>query len=257
MMVHNLRNGDIHLMVVVIVFLENSKISESCTSQPFLHPTISRALFPGAGWNAFKTSAPVCYSSSLGCLKATKTCPQGSPWNGEQMWELCRRGMWDRQCIVETFEIQNNDMTGKHILIITALRGVWTWKKMVLVSSYPKKIFISGIEKRSDLETTLILYEICEYFVLYNRAEVKISDCVKSFKSLFNFSQTQGFSIILIMFNFKAFFFFLRVQHSQISKHLHACSWNAITDPNRFFFCTVQPNKILNKTWRKWRDSYF
>lgn len=58
------------------------------------------------------------------------------------------------------------------------------------------------------METTLILYEICEYFVLYNRAEVKITDCVKSFKSLFNFSQTQGFSIILIMFNFKAFFFF-------------------------------------------------
>lgn len=136
MMVHNLRNGDIHLMVVVIVFLENSKISESCTSQPFLHPTISRALFPGAGWNAFKTSAPVCYSSSLGCLKATKTCPQGSPWNGEQMWELCRRGMWDRQCIVETFEIQNNDTTGKHILIITALRGrKWFWFQVTLNKS--------------------------------------------------------------------------------------------------------------------------
>lgn len=61
----------------------------------------------------------------------------------------------------------------------------------------------------SNLETVLILYEICEYCVLYNSAEVKISDSIKSYKCLFNFSQAQGFSIIwLITFHFKVRWFF-------------------------------------------------
>lgn len=60
----------------------------------------------------------------------------------------------------------------------------------------------------SNLETTLILHEICEYCVLYKSAEVKISDYIKSYKCLFIFSQTQGFSIIwFIMIHFKVFVF--------------------------------------------------
>lgn len=94
---------------------------------------------------------------------------------------------------------------------------------MVLVSSYPKQIFISGTGKMSNLETTLILYEICKYRVLYNSAEVKISDCIKSYKCLFNFSQTPEFSVFdLSCFSLKGFF--LSVQHTQISRYLHVCS---------------------------------
>lgn len=93
----------------------------------------------------------------------------------------------------------------------------------------------------SNLETILMLYGIYEYCILYNSAEVKISDHIKSYKCLFNFSQTQGFSIIwFLMFHFKVFF--LSVQHTQISRHLHVSSWNAIKGHLIEFFLHC-PNK--------------
>lgn len=104
---HNLRSGEVHLVAVGGRVPRNSKMSECFISVAFLHPRVSRALFPEAGWNAFKTSTPVCYCfllpprdswrpprpvprAVLVKVSRCKSCAGGAHETGNALWRHLR-----------------------------------------------------------------------------------------------------------------------------------------------------------------------